>query len=46
MDIGTHMTDYCAVISPALSNATQQAAVKKQPDPLLSLAEWGVAMQD
>ena len=42
----THVTEYCAVIGPALHSARQQTAVKEVTRPLPSLAEWGVAMRD
>ena len=41
-----HVTEYCAVIGPALHSARQQTAVKEVTRPLLSLAEWGVATRD
>ena len=40
------MTEYCAVIGPALYKASQQTALKEVTTPLPSLAEWGMAMQD
>ena len=45
-DNSTHVTEYCAVIGPALYRAAQQTAVKEVTRPLPSLAEWGVAMRD
>ena len=40
------MTEYCAVIGPALYRAAQQTAVKEVTRPLPSLAERGVATRD
>jgi len=40
------MTEYCAVIGPALYRAAKQTAVKEVTRPLPSLAEQGVAMRD
>ena len=42
-DISTHVTEYCAVIGPALCSQAQQTAVKEVTRPLTSLAKWGVA---
>ena len=42
--IGSHVTEYCAVIGPTLHSVRQQTAVMEVTRPLPSLAEWGVAM--
>ena len=41
-DISTHVTEYCAVIGPALCSRAHQTVVKE----VTSLVEWGVAMKD